>query len=411
MSDCGSFGVAVLAAPLALVVLLVAGVAYLALEGARLIGRGVLKAVEFAGQALPALVRAANSALTSAGALVAEGITWTGNQISQTGERLRSLATEAYRLQLQSLQHAVPPLEGRVGGVVTPEPRLQAASRLPGTAAGQVSLRAVAQPVTAPSGLSLLTAPTPPVPPEPSALQEAPEVLKGIARVRAAQAALQAEQPLHLVASSLFSSSLDKAAQLSAQAEAHLEMGELEQAVKLAEHAEGLYTTVSYDSYQHLRKAERLTMAAVVGNTLEDMGYELKVAQGSQGIAFVGRREHRTLTLISRPEGRLELDMAGFHGDQCQVETKALLEGLRRNGLELCEIDLKRHGRFEGGPLIRKAQRQGQSLEAALESMVAQLAEPGPVRRRSRLAGSDEQANRARAWMGLHQSARGGSKA
>jgi hypothetical protein len=233
--------------------------------------------------------------------------------------------------------------------------------------------------------------------------------VEALARAQAVSTALNTEVPLRLVADRWYASQLFTAEAALSGAEVSLRTGDTRRAVELAGQAEALLTTAVHDSHQYLVKAERATIAATVGNTLQDMGYDVRVASANDNVALVGRREHHTLAMVVRPGGRLEMDMAGFEGGACNPETRALLEGLRRNGLVIAEQNLKWHGRFEGGALIRKAQRQGKSLEVALAEMMvapdtsdeARAAVDAPIRRRSRLApqSEEERLRQARAWM------------
>jgi hypothetical protein len=127
------------------------------------------------------------------------------------------------------------------------------------------------------------------------------------------------------------------------------------------------------------------------------LGYEVKVTSFKKNTALVGRRQHQTLAMVLRPGGRLEFDMAGFEGDSCADETRTLIEALRRNGLGIHAESIMRHGRFSGGALIRRAQRHGEDLEAALAEIFPQSekgpqdeAAPGAPIRRSVLLARDE---------------------
>jgi hypothetical protein len=142
-------------------------------------------------------------------------------------------------------------------------------------------------------------------------------------------------------------------------------------------------------------------VTAQVGNTLQDLGYEVKLASSKENTAIVGRRQHQALAMVIRPGGRLEFDMAGFEGDSCHHETQALLEALRRNGLAIQAETITRHGRFAGGALIRKAQRHGKPLEVALaesfpltEEEQRETVPDAPVRRTAALPRGETEQDR-----------------
>lgn len=413
MSDCGGLLVAFLAAPLLLAVLLVAGIGTLALQGARLLGNLALSGIEFVGTTLAAGVRSATHALTTAGTIATasatHGAQWASSLFdsAQVGERLRAAARSSYQAAYGNLSTAVTPASP---GVPAPAPAQVIRSTVLSTTRAAASM-------PSPCSLALPRASGGTVPASATAISgaAAPEVvgrdqtIRTLAQAQAVSAALESELPLRLVAERWHGEQLSTARAALASAGTSLRAGQLEQAAMLATQAETLLTTAAHQADQHLAKAERATIAATVGNTLEDMGYQVKVANVQENVALVGRRGHQTMAMVVRPGGALEMDMAGFEGNSCNLETKALLEGLRRNGLVISAANLARHGRFEGGALIRAAQRRGTSLEVALAELMAPpaVAEPAgvqedaPVRRRARLAPQDEtgRLRQARAWL------------
>jgi len=369
MSDFGGILIACVALPLLAVVLLVAGVSYTAVAGVRLAGGLALEGLEFAGRSLAAGVRAATELLTSAGSLaleaVEQGAEWakTLYDSSQVGHRLRATAQKLYEAALCPA--------GALGTNAT---------LLPGT-----------------TGLG--------VTPVELGNCSATDLL---ARAEAARGALVAELPLRLVAERWHPDKLREASAATESARAALATGEIQVAAELAAHAQELYASIVGEAYQRLRHAERATIAAQVGNSLEDLGYQVRVTRVKETVAFVGRRGHHTVALVVRPGGRIELDMAGFDGDSCDRETKALLAALRRNGLVIASEHLVRHGRFAGGPLIRRAQRQGKPLEVALAECLDPLqqpekaaAAPPRVRRAGALARGEAEDQRLQQGMAL----------
>jgi hypothetical protein len=68
-----------------LVVLLVAGVSYVALQAARFVGNLALRGIELAGTGLALGVRAATEALQAAGTVATETAQWTGHLFESSG--------------------------------------------------------------------------------------------------------------------------------------------------------------------------------------------------------------------------------------------------------------------------------------------------------------------------------------
>ncbi len=419
MSDCGGLFVAALAAPLLLAVLLVAGVTYVALQGARLVGHLVLEGLQLAGTGLASGVRtiaqSARAAGTQAMEAAARGAQWAGGLYDslQAGERLRGGAQTAYHSALQALQapsragqaslHLNTPsatsghtsLEGLAGPLV-PQPTSLTAS----AATGRLGAPSGGRPApAAPGGVPLQAA-------DPGAPSGQP-ALEALARAQAVDQALRQELPLSLVAEQWHADRLRAARVEMDTARSLLQAGRPEEAEGLAQHAEATLTTLTYQSHQRLVAAERATLVATVGNTLEDLGYSnLRVAQAKGRTALVGRRGEHTLALVAGPGGKLQMDMAGFEGDSCRRETQRLLEGLHRNGLELSRVELTHHGRREGGALLRRAQRSDQPLAQALaelagEAQSAPANATPPVKRGTRLSGPTEEEclRRARIWL------------
>jgi hypothetical protein len=383
MSDCGGLVVACLAAPLLLVVLLVAGVSYLAIQGAKLAGYLALEGVNFAAQSLAAGVRASTRAIAAAAPAVLEGIERAGEwaremyDSSAAVNRLRQTAQDFYQKSLLSSEQ----LHASVSGMV---------------------LSSAVAPASCRQNFGSGTL----------ALQQAADLL---ARAQAVRYVLDAELPLKLIVERWESARVNAAESAMHAASVCLAGGRVEEARELASRAESFYTTALHDAHQRLRNAERATITAQVGNTLEDLGYEVKVARVKENVALVGRRAHQTLAMVLQPGGQIQLDMAGFEGNACERETRELLRALRRNGLSITAEHLVRHGRFSGGPWIRKAQQKGKPLEVALAEMVdfeqparSTHAAAAPVRRASRLGplGSEEErlrTGRALLWSNRQQ--------
>ena len=369
MSDFGGILIACVALPLLVVVLLLAGVSHTVIAGLRLAGGVVLEGLEFAGRSLAAGVRAATELLTSAGSLalgsVGQGTEWarTLYDSSQVGHRLRATAQKLYEAALCPA--------GEPGTTAMPLPRATGLDATPARLQNN-------------SAAHLL------------------------ARAAAARGTLELELPLRVVAERWHAQELREASAATESARASLAAGEAQAAAELAAHAQELYASIVGDVYQRLRHAERATVAAQVGNSLEDLGYQVRVARVKENVAFVGRRSHHTVALVVRPGGRIELDMAGFDGDSCDRETKALLAAFRRNGLVIAGEHLVRHGRFAGGPLIRRAQRQGKPLEVALAECLDPLQQPETaatapprVRRAGALARGEAEDQRLQQGMAL----------
>jgi hypothetical protein len=407
MSGCGGLVVGALAFPLALVVLLVAGVSYLALQGAGLACRGAISGLEFAGSKLGPAVRAATEALSAAGTTMLSATTgaadWTRTLLdtSVVRDRIRHSLRNAYTRGLGGTADlaTVGPATERpgaltTGGSVTASMTLSIDERIPavespGTTA---SMRApIAAPAAGTEGdAGATTADT-------------------LARAKAIRTVLDSEVPLALVADHRSRAGLAEASRAIAASEAALRAGDAAMAKGLAASAERALTTATYDAYQHLVKAERATVAAQVGNSLQDLGYQVRVAHSTRGIALVGRKQHYALAMVLRAGGRVSFDMSGFEQTSCHPEARALLGALGQNGLVLSSAEINWHGRLDGGPLIRAAMRKGRPLEQALAEMAPASAETGrladgdrdglPVRRQTRLASGPDDYERGRAWM------------
>ncbi len=143
-------------------------------------------------------------------------------------------------------------------------------------------------------------------------------------------------------------------------------------------------------------RAERVTTAGIVGITLEDQGFTVRVATSKDDIAVVGERRGQRVAVVAGQSGRLTFDMEGFEGAACHSDLQVLLSGLRRRGLQLDDVDLHHHGSWSGGPLIRAAKASGQPLEDALVNLTEQLPKV-PVRRSTSLVGVDAGRATARA--------------
>ena len=374
MSECGSLLVACLAAPLVLVVLLVAGVGYLAMQGARLAGATLIAGVELAGQALAAGVRLASGAVLTAGSAIQQGIEW-GKELydsANVSERLKTVARATYDSASSSLAARMP-IQG-------------AAERsLSNTTSGPIA-----------------TAPTSAV--------DVHGAVAPLARAQASLVALESEPPLLLIAERWSAEQLGRAREAIQQSEACLVRGDSSKASILAGEAEVLLASSLGDAHDRLKSAERATIAAQAGNSLLDLGYEVKVAQVRETVALVGRCGHQTLALVVGKGGHLQMDMAGFEGESCDRAVKALLAQLRRNGLQVLAERIERHGCSEGGASIRKAARQGKPLEQALAECVASITTHEAVHRGVRLTPRPEQqAQRGRAllWAAANSTAQG----
>ncbi|HZT32751.1 MAG TPA: hypothetical protein VFA33_22880 [Bryobacteraceae bacterium] len=347
MSDCGGILLACVALPLVALVLLVAGVSYLAIQGAKVVGHAALVGVDFAVQSLASGVRTATKAVAAASETVAAGVeraaAWAGAlyDSTQAAERLRATAQSLYTSSMATIPA--------------------------GTA---ISMLAGVKPAVAPVSSASTT-----------------ELL---ARAGAAQGVLDSELPLRLVAGQFHRPDLAVAREALDRARLEATAGRAESAQRLAAQAEALYTSIIHDAHERLREAERATVAAQVGNALADLGYEVKLARVRQNVALVGRRDQHTMAMVLRPGGKVEMDMAGFEGDSCDRETKALLDAMRRNGSVIAAQNLTRHGRFAGGPLIRRAQQGGKPLEVALAECFSgggtQRTADAPVRRSNNLS-------------------------
>lgn len=370
MSDCGGLWVACLAAPLLLVVLLVAGVSYVALQAARLVGNLALQGIELAGTGVALGVRAATEALQAAGTVATATAQWTGHlfESSHVAARLSSTATLVYQATVSSLQATIdlhaPASSQAALASTTPLASTMLASNDGGgfTPATQ----------GAPSSATPVVVSIAPVADERAAVGAAQlqsMAVESLARASGVQAALDAELPLRLVAESRHAVELASARERLRAAHLCLQAGQVERAADLAQQAEAVLTSTGYQAHEELARAERTTVTAAVGNTLEDMGYDVRLARAKDNVALVGRRGHHTLAMVVRPSGHIEMDMAGFEGTDCEPEITALLVGLRRNGLMISRQCLTRHGRFSGGSLIRGAQRAGRPLEEVLAEM------------------------------------------
>lgn len=377
MSECGSLLVACLAAPLVLVVLMVAGVGYLAMQGARLAGAALVAGVEMAGQSLAAGVRLASRAVLSAGSAIAQGIEW-GKELydsASVSERLKTAARAAYNCASSSL-----------------------AARMPIQGAAESSLSNII------GG---------PVAPAPTSVVDLRGAVAPLARAQATLVAIESEPPLLLIAERWSAEQLGRAREAIQESEACLVRGDSSKASILAAEAEGLLASSLGDAHERLKSAERTTIAAQAGNSLLDLGYEVKVAQVRETVALVGRCGHQTVALVVGKAGHLEMDMAGFEGESCDRAVKALLAQLRRNGLQVLAERIERHGCSEGGASIRKAARQGKPLEQALAEGAASIPTHETVHRGVRLTqGPERQAQRGRAllWSSANSTAQGGRR-
>jgi hypothetical protein len=112
MSNCGGLVVAALALPLILTVLLVAGVAYLAIEGAKLVGQLAYRGIQLAGQGVATLVREASTTFAHVGEAVSSAASsaaqWTSAMFdsSSVRERLTSAVTTTYQNISSQMIHA-----------------------------------------------------------------------------------------------------------------------------------------------------------------------------------------------------------------------------------------------------------------------------------------------------------------
>lgn len=388
MSDSGGILVACIAAPLLLVVLLVAGVSYLVLQAAKLTGRLALEGLHFAGTALAQSIRVASATLHQAGTLLTAagtGVTqWSSSLFdsAQAADRLRSIAHVNYERALRTLTTTdSPPTVTTIRSIsgVTGRPVAQALSSI-----GKTGLATSAH--------------------------------EQLARAQAIDLALQAEVPLRLVAEQRSATELRTARASMTQAQQLLRDGRLSQAATAARHAEALLSVAARTAHDRLATAERTTITAVVGNAMTDLGYEVRAAAADHQAAVVGRKEHVTAAIVVGSGGRLEIDMAGYEGEACDRESKALVDALRKHGLVIAEACLSRHGRPEGGALIRAARKRGKTLELALaemssaprQEMTDVPAGSGPVRRMTRQRPETQTEQRAVAWVWQQQQVRSG---
>jgi hypothetical protein len=356
MSDFGGIVLAGLALPLLAVVLLVAGVCYLAIRGANLAANALLEGINFASQPLASSVKSASNVLAQAGELDSTGlkkkISLPPPVLDTKGIalRLRETARDLYQESLSEARQ----LRDLAEKVATAGP-----------AAGPITLKATTE------------------------SWRAEDLL---ARARAASGALESELPLKLVAEKWSQPQLDKAKANLETAKLRLASGQLKEAAQHAAEAEALFTTTLHDAHQRLLNAEKTTIAVQAGNALVDLGYEVKIARVKRNVALVGRRGQQVMAMVLQPDSRIQLDMAGFEGSACERDTMRLLAKLRENGLVVAEVNLIRHGRFTGGPWIHKAQRQGKPLEVAMAELLDPVAQAGtskgspPVRRSSSLS-------------------------
>jgi len=380
MSDSGGILVACLAAPLLLIVLLVAGVSHLVLRAAQLTSMLAVEGLRFTGTALAKSIRIASDAArqSAATAVTAAGTVgqWAGTLFDSaaSADRLRSIAHVNYQRRLQTL--------------------------------------------TATSSVRTIPNPSRIEPPAAARIGVSTDAHEHLARAEALESALQAEMPLRLVAEQWSAPELQAARASISEAHTSLLAGHIASADTAARRAESLLSVTAQRAHQRLAAAERTTVTAVIGNTMTDLGYEVRAAAAGGRAALVGRKADQTVALVVGSGGRIDMDMAGYEGDACDRDVKALIEALRKQGLTIAEACLARHGRPEGGALIRAARRRGKTLELALAEINAvpevqgerTEVESAPVRRTTRLAADANSGEQAVAWVWQQQHASVGGR-
>lgn len=180
---------------------------------------------------------------------------------------------------------------------------------------------------------------------------------QGLARAKAAFDALRGESALMTIAKRVHQPSLQEGERLLLQAAALHQQGQLSEAVKQAEEAETLLAKVGYDSQRQLEAAQRRVLSGVVAEALRDIGYSIQVAHSDRAIAMWATRGQHNIAVAVTKGSRIDVDMAGFEGLSCGLESQRFMAELMRRGLEVRRDFTFHHGRREGGNLILSAAR------------------------------------------------------
>jgi hypothetical protein len=241
-----------------------------------------------------------------------------------------------------------------------------------------------------------------------------------LARAEATLEALEHERLLMAMAERSPGLSLAAMRQgLSRAAQIYREGG-LQEAVRLAREAEARLAVAAHEGCRGLETLQRRFVSVVTARTLQDMGYRIDVATSESAVALWATNGQRTLAATVTDSGRVDLDLAGFDGLSCRLESERLLVELAERGLRVRREASLIHGRREGGAMIVSAARQARSTGlshafALLQAVGGQSETPRAVHRKRKAtrgnaarasSGSDSSAERARRWLWAQQMSR-----
>jgi hypothetical protein len=117
--------------------------------------------------------------------------------------------------------------------------------------------------------------------------------------------------------------------------------------------------------------SERKIATEIIEESLRNLGYSTKVAEGNNNSAIEARKGHE-VRLIAVGDGMLiTRDVAGLGDSSCLASNAAIREECKRKGLALEVQEDKRHDDLDGGSLISLAGRQRASNLA--EGYIASL--------------------------------------
>jgi len=191
---------------------------------------------------------------------------------------------------------------------------------------------------------------------EGSPLQQAAVALARASSVQ--EALVDANQPLLSQVASRHLQNQGANLQVIDEARALLESGATESLPTLApqlETAVEQLNTASQAAHRELLQAESEVLADKTTDSLEALGYDVRMKQLQDGLLVRGLKEDLSIVAQVDEQGALNVDAAGFEGTECEAELDRLSAELERRGVTVAIEEAVFHGKPQGSVLTEKA--------------------------------------------------------
>ncbi|MBI5410303.1 MAG: hypothetical protein HZA14_13150 [Nitrospirae bacterium] len=106
----------------------------------------------------------------------------------------------------------------------------------------------------------------------------------------------------------------------------------------------------------HLRiaAAEKDVIVEKAAESFAAIGYDVRTKNRGKEVLISGAKDDFSIAAKVTDDGGLHIDMAGFEGGTCKVESERLFSELSRRGIGLSVLKSQHHGKKEGGVLANE---------------------------------------------------------